>query len=80
MVEVVLVEPLGSVLVGTEVLLVDVDVDVDDLEAVVDVVLPFLEVLPTCTGGAVVVVVVGVELGAGVPSTCCACVIACAIM
>ena len=48
-------------LVGTEVLLVDVA----DGVAVVDVVLPFFEVF-ALTGGAVVVVVVGVEPARGV--------------
>src|ERR1700722_16195577 len=68
--EVVVVEPFGSVLVGTEVV-----VDVNPCEVVVVVVvvvwLGLLGVFAPFTGGAVVVVV-GAAPATGAPSTCCA--------
>jgi hypothetical protein len=70
-VEVVVAPPLGSVLVGTVVVLEEPE----DVEDVVDVepVVFFVDALPAL--GSVVVVVVEVDVGA--PITCWACVICC---
>ena len=75
-VEVVVDAFLGSVLVGTEVVVVVEDVC--DRCVVVVVAPVFFEVFLPLTGGAVVVVVVAAP-GVVVPITSCACAIACCI-